>query len=68
MVPGPTASSFCSTCHFGPLLLLVHSALLACLVRERNPATLMQGRWGLSLHGILGAGFFLYALHLFHPG
>lgn len=49
-------------------LLLVHSALLACLVRDRNPATLMQGRWGLSLHGVLGAGFFLYALHLFHPG
>lgn len=49
-------------------LLLAHSALLALIVRERSPASLMQGRWGLRLHGILGGGFLLYALHLFRPG
>lgn len=49
-------------------LLLVHSAGLAWIVRARHPASILQGRRGLALHGALGFAFFLYALYLFHPG
>lgn len=47
-------------------LLLVHSALLAWVVRTRNPASVMQGRLGLPVHAALGAGFSLCALYLFY--
>jgi hypothetical protein len=49
-------------------LLLAHSALLAWIVHARHPASILKGRWGLALHGVLGPGFFLYALYLFYPG
>lgn len=47
-------------------ILLAHSALLAWMVRAKNPTSVMQGRWGLSLHGVLGAALSLCALKLFY--
>ncbi|MDF8360827.1 hypothetical protein [Achromobacter anxifer] len=49
-------------------LLLAHSGLLACLVRARQPATILQGRQGIPIHLALGAGFLAYALYQFYPG
>lgn len=49
-------------------LLLAHSGLLACLVRARQPASILQGRQGIAIHLALGAGFLAYALYKFHPG
>ncbi|WP_233500556.1 hypothetical protein [Bordetella bronchiseptica] len=49
-------------------LLLAHSGLLACLVRARRPASILQGRQGVAIHLALGAGFVLYALYRFWPG
>lgn len=49
-------------------LLLAHSAGLAWIVHARRPASILQGRRGLAVHGVLGTAFVLYALYLFHPG
>lgn len=39
-----------------------------CLVRARQPASILQGRQGIAFHLALGAGFLAYALYKFHPG
>jgi len=44
--------------------LLLHSALLAWIARKKNPATVLQGRWGLAIHIVLGAGLLVYVLYL----
>jgi len=46
-------------------LLLAHSGMLACLVRARRPASILQGRHGIGIHLALGAGFIAYALYKF---
>ncbi|MGE8686224.1 MAG: hypothetical protein ACN6PJ_03740 [Achromobacter sp.] len=49
-------------------LLLAHSSLLACFARAKRPATILQGRRGISIHLALWAGFLAYALYAFYPG
>ena len=49
-------------------LLLAHSAVVASLVRARQPASILQGRDGIAIHLVLGAGFLAYALYKFYPG
>ena len=49
-------------------LLLAHSGLLACFVRARRPASVLDGRQGIAIHLALGAGFLAYALYTFYPG
>jgi len=39
--------------------------VLACLVRARRPASILQGRHGIGIHLALGAGFIAYALYKF---
>ncbi|SSW65826.1 hypothetical protein [Achromobacter agilis] len=47
------------------LSVLAHSGLLACLVRARRPASILQGRQGGAIHLAFGAGFVAYALYRF---
>jgi len=44
--------------------LLLHSALLAWIVRKKRPATVLQGRWGLAIHTALGVALLVYVLYL----
>ncbi|HEY9274023.1 hypothetical protein [Achromobacter sp.] len=46
-------------------ILLVHSGLIASLVRTRQPASILQGRDGIAIHLVLGVGFLAYALYKF---